>query len=117
MQELKVGRAGTVLPESLPGFLRLLAEPNRLRILVFLTHGECCVCDIESELRLPQNLLSHHLGLLRRAGVLQDRKEGRWVYYSIAPGVLEAHLDTLADLLDTRDASRRAQPCSSGATG
>ena len=52
---------GVVLPEGLPAFLKLLAEPNRLRILMLLARGEQCVCDIEAALDLPQNLVSHHL--------------------------------------------------------
>ena len=63
--------------------LKLMSEPNRLRIFWLLTAGERCVCDIESGVNLPQNLVSHHLGLLRDAGLIRARRDGRWVYYSV----------------------------------
>jgi DNA-binding transcriptional ArsR family regulator len=113
-RELTVHRVGlpeVSVPDSLPTFLKLLAEPNRLRILALLAQGEQCVCDIESALGLPQNLVSHHLAALRRAGLLLDRKDGKWVYYRIEPRALEEHLSVLSSVLDTRDVSRSAEPC------
>jgi ArsR family transcriptional regulator len=68
--------------EVLP-LLKLMSEPNRLRIFSLLTAGERCVCDIEAGVNLPQNLVSHHLGLLRDAGLIRARRDGRWVYYSV----------------------------------
>jgi ArsR family transcriptional regulator len=99
------------VPDSLTKFLKLIAEPNRLRILALLAHGEQCVCDIESAVGIPQNLVSHHLAALRRAGVLLDRKDGKWVYYRIDPTSIDEHLGVLEDLLDTRGARRPAVPC------
>ena len=75
---LEPGDGERVLP-----LLKVLSEPNRLSIYTLLTQGECCVCDIEADVRLPQNLVSHHLGVLREAGLILSRKQGRWVHYSI----------------------------------
>ena len=63
--------------------LKLMSEPNRLKIFSLLTVGERCVCEIEESMQLPQNLISHHLGVLRDAGYIRARRDGRWVYYSV----------------------------------
>ena len=68
----------TVLP-----LLKLMSEPNRLKIFSLLCAGERCVCDIEAGMQLPQNLISHHLGVLRDAGYIRARRAGRWVYYAV----------------------------------
>jgi len=64
-------------------FLKVVAEENRLKILCMLRVGEKCVCDIWQFLDLPQNLASHHLKVLKDFGLVEDRKEGLRVYYSI----------------------------------
>lgn len=63
--------------------MKALGEPHRLRIFTLLQAGERCVCDIEAGMRLPQNLVSHHLRILREAGLVEFRKDGRWSYYCI----------------------------------
>ncbi len=105
------------VPEELPTFLKLLAEPNRLRILVLLAQGELCVCDIEAGLGLPQNLVSHHLQALKRAGLLRDRREGKWIYYRIEPQTLGERLGALSVVLDTRLAALPATPCAEDESG
>lgn len=100
------------VPDGLSPFLQLLAEPNRLRIVALLAHGEACVCDIERALALPQNLTSHHLGALRRSGLLTDRRDGRWVYYRLASEIVQARVGELTALLDTDRAETPASPCS-----
>jgi len=63
--------------------LKLLAEENRLKIICILKNGEHCVCDIIKHLDVPQNLVSHHLNKLKNAALIQGRKEGVWVRYSL----------------------------------
>jgi len=63
--------------------LKALADPSRLRILNILLHQETCVCDLQSMLALPQPLLSRHLAYLRTAGLVQDRRDGPRVFYSL----------------------------------
>jgi len=75
---------------ELCGILRVLADENRLRILMVLTQQETCVCDIMARLELPQPLASHHLGVLKRAGLVRDRQDAQWVYYSLDPERLAA---------------------------
>lgn len=70
--------------ESLDQVFKALADPTRIRILGLLTAGEICVCHIHESLRLPQPLVSRHLAYLRRAGLVETRKEGLWVHYRMA---------------------------------
>ena len=64
--------------------LRALADPTRLRILALLSGGEVCVCHIHEALTVPQPTASRHLAYLRRAGLVETRKDGPWVHYSLA---------------------------------
>ncbi len=63
---------------------KALADETRLRILaLLLSEGELCVCDIIASLKLPQSTTSRHLAHLRKAGWVNDRRCGLWIYYSI----------------------------------
>jgi DNA-binding transcriptional ArsR family regulator len=63
---------------------RALANPARLRIVAMLGDGELCVCQITEVLELAQSTVSGHLRELRRAGLVSERKDGRWVYFGLA---------------------------------
>jgi ArsR family transcriptional regulator len=87
----------------LPELLKVLADPTRLRIVGLLVQRELCVCDLEQLLGVSQSMTSHHLGVLRRAGFLLQRREerdARWVYYRLNPDTVEALRTQVADLLD-----------------
>src|SRR3954471_14064923 len=69
-----------------------LSDATRLEILDMLKEGERCVCELQDELDAAQSRLSFHLRVLKEAGLVADRKEGRWMYYVIAPDALaEVH--------------------------
>jgi ArsR family transcriptional regulator len=68
--------------------LKALADQTRLRIIALLTGNERCVCELRDQLDVPQPLLSFHLKTLRNAGIITDRRDGRWVHYSLQPHVL-----------------------------
>ncbi len=68
--------------------LRVLAEPIRLRLVQCLGSGERCVCELTSELGLAQSKLSFHLKVLKDAGLITVRQQGRWCYYRLAPQAL-----------------------------
>ena len=68
---------------TLAGFLKVISEENRLKIICFLQTGEKCVCEIWQFFKLPQNLISHHLKVLKGSDILNSRKEGLKVFYSI----------------------------------
>jgi ArsR family transcriptional regulator, arsenate/arsenite/antimonite-responsive transcriptional repressor len=65
--------------------LKVLAHPVRLRILALLRQGPLCVCQVTAILGIPTSTISEHLTELRRSGLLAERKEGRWVYYTLLP--------------------------------
>src|SRR6266540_2119476 len=67
-----------------------LSDETRLQIIDRLSEGEHCVCDLTDLLETGQSRLSFHLKTLKDAGILKDRREGRWVYYSLNPDALEA---------------------------
>ena len=69
-----------------------LSDETRLGILEMLRGGERCVCDLQDELEAAQSRLSFHLRVLKAAGLVADRREGRWSYYRILPEALaEVH--------------------------
>lgn len=63
-------------------YLSTIAEPNRLAILSFLKDGEKCACEIHPKLKLPQNLSSHHLKILKDLKLLKSRRDGNKIIYS-----------------------------------
>jgi len=63
--------------------LKALAEPTRLQILEMLHEEEMCVCEIIERLQMSQPAVSHHLKTLRQAELITDRKEGKWIFYSL----------------------------------
>lgn len=70
-----------------------LSDSTRLSILEMLRGGERCVCDLQDDLDTAQSKLSFHLKVLKDAGLVSDRREGRWSYYTIIP-------ETLAEVRD-----------------
>jgi ArsR family transcriptional regulator len=81
---------------------RALADPTRLGIIEKLRGGEQCVCDLTDALETAQSRLSFHLKCLKDAGVLRDRREGRWVYYAIEPAVIGEIESLIASLRPSR---------------
>ncbi len=85
-----------------------LSDETRLAVLDMLRGGERCVCDLQDALDAAQSRLSFHLKVLRDAGLVTDRKEGRWSYYAVnAERVAEAE-SYLAGLREARPASAAA---------
>jgi ArsR family transcriptional regulator len=76
---------------ELAGKLKALSDPVRLRLLsVVASHhgGEACVCDLSVGIELTQPTISHHLKVLRLAGLLESERRGSWVYYRVIPAAL-----------------------------
>jgi ArsR family transcriptional regulator len=69
---------------GLEATFRALADATRLRILGLLLTGEVCVCHIHESLRIPQPKASRHLAYLRKAGLVEARREGLWIHYRMA---------------------------------
>ena len=79
---------------------KALSDPVRLRLLSSIAShagGEACVCDVSAGVQVSQPTVSHHLKVLRDAGLLTSRREASWVYYAVVPEALAA----LSTLLST----------------
>lgn len=76
-----------------------VADPNRVRILKLLERGELCVCQITVVLDLAPATISKHLGLLKSSGLVQQRREGKWIYYRLAEYDLNAYARPFLTLL------------------
>ncbi|GLY01958.1 MULTISPECIES: metalloregulator ArsR/SmtB family transcription factor [Actinoplanes] len=84
---------------ELAGVFKALGDPVRLRLLSMIASaegGEACVCDLGAVFSLTGPTISHHLRILREAGLVDASRRGTWVYYRLVPGALTA----LAGLLD-----------------
>jgi len=73
--------------------LKALSDLNRIKILELLFKGEMCVTDLVKSLNLDQPKVSHHLAILKKAGVILDRRQGRKIIYSLHPGVYKKPSD------------------------
>lgn len=80
-------------------FLKATSEENRLKILCILRNGEKCVCDIWQCLKLSQNLVSHHLKVLKDFGLISFEKRGLKVFYKLNQKVVKKYLKELNKLL------------------
>jgi len=100
---LDVGRAARLF--------HALSDETRLRILDRLRRGERCVCELTDALEAAQSRLSFHLRILKDAGLVTDRREGRWSYYAVDPDVLQEAGDLLADLAPDPAAAGPVAPC------
>src|SRR5204862_8077641 len=74
--------------ERAAALFRALADPTRLGIIERLRGGEQCVCDLTDRLETCQSRLSFHLKTLKDAGLLRDRRQGRWIYYALYPDAI-----------------------------
>src|SRR5213592_179417 len=86
-----------------------LSDETRLEVVRLLSHGERCVCELQDVLHAAQSRLSFHLRVLKDAGLVTDRREGRWVYYTLARDTF----DEAMDFLTTMRPRKRALPIAS----
>ncbi len=99
---------------ALADILKVLSDPTRLTILELLMQGVQCNCEIGGKLKLPMNLISHHLKVLRDAGLVnaeRDPLDARWIYYSINPETLTAWREQMSAFLDPERIQPRALTC------
>lgn len=89
-----------------------LSDETRLEILRRLSKGERCVCELTDAMDAAQSRLSFHLKTLRTVGLISGRREGRWMYYSLNPEVLESMAEFVAGLAPT-DEWRSGDGCCS----
>lgn len=92
--------------------LKVLAEPSRWKIVQALAREELCVCHLEDELGAAQPLVSHHLKVLRDAGLVEAEPFRQWTYYRLTPGTLRALADELVGMAAaTGKPGERRRPC------
>jgi len=96
-----------------PGaLLKALAEPNRWRIVELLSCEELCVCHLAEDLDLAQPLVSHHLKVLREAGLVESEKHRQWTYYRLRRAVLDQLAGRLSTITGCCPApGERMRPC------
>ena len=107
-------RTAAGVSSELSEFLRLMADPTRRRIFLHLMGGEVCNCEMVGQLGLAQNLISHHLRQLRRAGLIRarrDERDQRWIYYSINREALARVYSELGALFDPARLGERTPDC------
>jgi ArsR family transcriptional regulator len=114
---LRADEATALSPDrlgSLSRSLKILAEPKRLLLLETLIQGVQCNCDLGDALGMAPNLVSHHLSVLREAGLVRaehDSLDARWVYYTVDPSALTELRDTLSRFLDADRIQPRVSTC------
>src|SRR3954463_6115146 len=86
-----------------------LSDETRLEIIELLRRGERCVCELTDTLDAAQSRLSFHLRVLKDAGIVRDRKDGRWVYYELDPEVFE-EIEVLVSAMKP-SALKRTEKC------
>lgn len=83
--------------KSLVNFLKAMGEDTRVKIITMLLREEMCICELIEELGLSQSAVSHHVKILKQAELVNDRRDGKWTYYSINKNGFAAHLDSLQE--------------------
>jgi len=83
--------------DELAARFKALADPTRVAIVSFLSAAdEVCVCNLTATFELSQPTISHHLKILREAGLVEFTRRGTWAYYRLVPEAIEALRETLA---------------------
>lgn len=82
--------------------LKILGGDVRLGIVLYLSSGKKCVCEIFEYLKLPQNLVSHHLSVMRKNNLITARRDGKWVYYTLNNKSIKTLNSFLLKILHTK---------------
>lgn len=104
----------TITERELITVLKALADPNRLAIFDRLMDGDSCNCELNAQLGLAPNLLSHHLRVLQKAGLVHSRRDsvdGRWIYYAVDEAAIAACRNELSRRLDPARIAPRPVLC------
>lgn len=102
----------SLLPrEKVALLFHALSDPTRLELLERLKSGEQCVCELTDVMQAGQSRLSFHLKVLKDAGLLHDRREGRWMYYSVNRDALVDLGEFVAELKELPKTNRSPGLC------
>jgi ArsR family transcriptional regulator, arsenate/arsenite/antimonite-responsive transcriptional repressor len=92
--------------KDIEGLYKALADESRMKILFMLVEmGDCCVRDIQQVLKVPQPTVSRHLGYLKKMGLVDNSRKGKWNYYSIArhqSEIVKQHINLLKSVQSYR---------------
>lgn len=91
--------------------LKALSDPNRLVIIDCLKDGEQCACKILEQLRISQPTLSHHMRILCQAGLVECRREGKWMHYSLKPDKFQELKELLDSFLTNKEDVKKGTCC------
>jgi len=86
-----------------------LSDPIRINILELMMNGEICVCDIVKVTGLSQSKISYHIKILKDSGLINDRQEGRWVYYKLDLEVLSDIQNWMGNLIQSSTNERNCK--------
>ena len=117
---LKPGIAETVFISRLAGetpanvaeIFKALGDETRLAIVQLLLGKELCVCDVLDAFDMSQPAISHHLKILRQAGVVRDSRQGKWIYYSLNPATFKVISEVISIIQQDVGNSHRRAPAS-----
>jgi ArsR family transcriptional regulator len=105
------GMATVVSLRKSVSLFHALSDETRLALLERLKRGEQCVCELTDVLKAAQSRLSFHLKVLKDAGLIQDRREGRWMYYSINSEAIEELEEAVERLKQVARSAASATRC------
>ncbi len=83
--------------KNMISFFRAMGEDTRVKIISMLLEEEKCICDLIEALKISQSAVSHHVKILKQADLVNDRRKGKWTYYSINKGGFEKHIENFQD--------------------
>ena len=98
-------------PQRVVTLFHALSDGTRLSILQRLRFGERCVCELTGDLEAAQSRLSFHLKVLKDAGLVTDRREGRWMYYTLNPDALGEAAEVIEGMASAPSAAERRTGC------
>ncbi|MGH7584617.1 MAG: ArsR/SmtB family transcription factor [Gemmatimonadales bacterium] len=98
-------------PQRVVTLFHALSDGTRLSILQRLRFGERCVCELTGDLEAAQSRLSFHLKVLKDAGLVTDRREGRWMYYTLNPDALAEAAVVIESMASAPSAAERRAGC------
>ena len=96
-----------MLSEDQTDIFKALSDRNRLRIVSMLAEGEMCACKLLENLSVSQPALSHHMGVLIRSGLVEGRKDGQWMHYSLNKSRIDILVSDLKEVSDMISRNQR----------
>jgi len=103
--------ANTLSTKKASALFHALSDETRLELLDRLKDGERCVCELTDAMNAAQSRLSFHLKVLKDAGLVEDRREGRWMYYSLSAQAIEELEDLVESLKKAARSAASAPRC------